>query len=42
MIEGVLLIGSQQRSHGESGHCLESLLFGRKIFSAELSLRNLQ
>ena len=36
MIEGVLLIGSQ---HGESGHCL---LFGRKIFSAELSLRNLQ
>ena len=41
MIEGVLLIGSQQRSHGESGHCLESL-FGRKIFSVELSLRNLQ
>ena len=39
MIEGVLLIGSQQRSHGESGHCQ---LFGRKIFSAELSLRNLQ
>ena len=26
MIEGVLLIGSQQRSHGESGHCLARVI----------------